>query len=173
MDVVKPIARFAGVILVNIDFRFLFQDRKEKSKHGEQVTLFSGRVENGETDEECMFREGGEEFGMSNLELLPFDSSFIPPGYHINGKPYRNVHMTTYLHMRMVNVDEMIFPEGDVPLLVSQHELADLIPITYPSNRPTIKKMQEINPLALLDQYHYLQPHILTPQSHHAMYRHG
>lgn len=69
MDVPKQVA---VALFYNSEGEILLQDRRARSKWGEEYGLFGGIVEDGETPEQAIRRELKEELGLEKVELRLF-----------------------------------------------------------------------------------------------------
>lgn len=94
------------VLFYDPDGNILLQDRRERSKWGEEYGFFGGRIEEGETPEDAIKRELREELELENvgLELLKTYS-------HTNPVAKVAVERTVYL-ARIPDLRGLVCHEG-------------------------------------------------------------
>ena len=79
----------AIVLFYNSKGEILLQDRRAKSKWGEEYGFFGGAVEPDESPEQAIAREINEELGIKNLEFKLCQEPPVKDWWHVRGNPPR------------------------------------------------------------------------------------
>ncbi len=106
--------RDVSLIIFYRDDKILVQDRRDMSKWGEDYGFFGGQIEAGETPEEAVVRETGEEL---SFELKDFE--FFKRFHH----KFRDITLTQYVFVAPCpSFSEFKQKEGQGMILVSEKE---------------------------------------------------
>ncbi len=86
----------------------LLQDRRQRSKWGEEYGFFGGKVEEGETAEQAIAREIHEELGLSNINFTLF-KKYTHKGKESGVKVDRNIYLAD-----LPDVSKLVCNEGKI-----------------------------------------------------------
>ena len=99
--------KISAVLFYNKEGEILLQDRRGISKWGEDYGFFGGKVEEGETFEQCARREMREELEIENVPLINYKTY-----KHKNPETGIEVERSVYLSGMPNNVGTLVCHEG-------------------------------------------------------------
>ncbi len=112
----KMIFKTTVAIIYNSQGGFLIQDRRKKSKWGEDYCLFGGKIEPGETPEEAIIREIYEEltFDLGKLDFEFFKKQ-SEKDLKLTGYDFQ-IERSSYI-FEMPNLTSLIVREGEPAII--------------------------------------------------------
>jgi 8-oxo-dGTP pyrophosphatase MutT (NUDIX family) len=132
------VVKAGGALVLNEKKQILFIFRRGK------WDLPKGKLDKGETLEQCAVRETEEETGLKNLKL---DHPLLTT-YHTYDENGRHILKETYWYLLHSSSNETPVPQTseDIEIVkwISTPNLHEVLGNTYPSIRDVIKKWQEI-----------------------------
>lgn len=132
------VVKAGGALVLNEKKQILFIFRRGK------WDLPKGKLDKGETLEQCAVRETEEETGLKNLKL---DRPLLTT-YHTYDENGRHILKETYWYLLHSSSNETPVPQTseDIEIVkwISTPNLHEVLGNTYPSIRDVIKKWQEI-----------------------------
>jgi mutator protein MutT len=124
----------AGGIVRNEDGKILFQYRRGK------WDLPKGKLDKGETIEECAVREVEEETGLRNITL----GELVDITHHFYTEKQKEIDKETYWFSMKVNGEQKLIPQLEEDILelkwVAENELQEYLSNTYPNIIEIVEK---------------------------------
>jgi 8-oxo-dGTP pyrophosphatase MutT (NUDIX family) len=128
------IVKAAGGIVINENQEMLFILRLGK------WDLPKGKLDSGETIEECATREVEEETGLKNVQI----KSFLLTTYHTYKERGKFILKETYWYTMKINGDQKLVPQTEEDILdlkwVRKEGLGEILKNTYPSIKDVLAK---------------------------------
>ncbi len=124
----------AGGIVENEDGKILFQYRRGK------WDLPKGKLEEGETIEECAVREVEEETGLRNIIL----GELVGITHHFYTEKQKEIDKETYWYAMKANGEQQLVPQLQEDILelrwIHENELQEYLSDTYPNIIEIVEK---------------------------------
>lgn len=124
----------AGGIVKNEDGKILFQYRRGK------WDLPKGKLEEGESIEECAVREVEEETGLRHITL----GELIGITHHLYTEKQKEIDKETYWYAMKVQGEQQLAPQLEEDILelrwVAENELQEYLSNTYPNIIEIVEK---------------------------------
>ena len=124
----------AGGIVENEEGKILFQYRRGK------WDLPKGKLDEGETIEECAVREVEEETGLKNIQL----GELVDITHHSYVERQKEIDKETHWYAMKVQGEQQLVPQLDEDILelrwVSENELSEYLSNTYPNIIKIVEK---------------------------------
>ncbi len=124
----------AGGIVENEDGKILFQYRRRK------WDLPKGKLEEGETIEECAVREVEEETGLRNIIL----GELVGITHHFYTEKQKEIDKETYWYAMKANGEQQLVPQLQEDILelrwIHENELQEYLSDTYPNIIEIVEK---------------------------------
>lgn len=129
----------AGGIVENEEGKILFQFRRGK------WDLPKGKLDDGETIEECAVREVEEETGLQNIIL----SELVGITHHLYNEKQNEIDKETYWYAMKVEGEQQLVPQEEEDILelkwVAENELQEYLSNTYPNIIEIVEKYFDRN----------------------------